>query len=101
MSSLRIYSFNFHVTRPAVARMAIVSHVTSLAPIFLVTGNLHLLTTFPLLLALVTANLISSYELEPFQILHNCIYFFSREFPVSFLLKYSFFLFDLLSFFVY
>lgn len=42
------------------------------------------------------------YELEPFRILLNYIYFFSHEFPVCFLLEYSFFfLFDLSGFFVY
>lgn len=71
--------------------MAITSHVTSLALTFLITGILHLLTTVrppPLTSGNCKSDL---YELEPFRILLNYIYFFSHEFPVCFLLEYSFF----------
>lgn len=101
MRTLRIQPFSFHVTRPAGARMAITWHVTSLALTFPITGILHLLTTVPLLLPLVTANLISmnlnlfgSYLTISISSLTNSLF-------VSYWSTLFFFLFDLSGFFVY
>lgn len=72
--------------------MAITSHVTSLALTFLITGIFLPFDHRPP--PLTSGNCKSDlYELEPFRILLNYIYFFSHEFPVCFLLEYSFFSF--------